>query len=160
MEQDGLEQTYALIEQKRLPSSIQCLRAPWKWSIAETTAWWDHASRGEAGELDPPNESQFLQARPKEYNWAVCASGHPEACMSYPPDSLRFYENTLRAAAKEPAKDREDKLPYFRSGETYIPFSETQLAKWEYLLNIEEACREMVELLFEFEALAPPEVCN
>lgn len=158
LEQDGNEQAYALVEQKRLPIAVDCLWAPWKWSEAEGAAWWDHISQGEADNLHSSNMFQFLQARPGEYNSTLRSTAHPEASLFYPPESLRYYESSQRPVDSDRTEYREDELPYYRAGETYLPLSDTQLSSWESLLQLDESCRDMVELLFEFEALGPPQV--
>ncbi|KAG9099202.1 hypothetical protein FS749_001814 [Ceratobasidium sp. UAMH 11750] len=149
LELDGLSRKFFLIEQRRLPSGVDCLRNPDNWDQDETDAW-------ATALRDPSTPShsrfQFRQPRPGMVEHETRTTIHPDSHLVYQPESLLYVR---RMAMEKASYERKwQGLPPIPT-EPYKPLTERQLAEAKAAVAGYKPLADLLNYLADYETYGP-----
>ncbi|KAG8710273.1 hypothetical protein FRC08_017378 [Ceratobasidium sp. 394] len=152
LELDGLSRKFFLIEQRRLPSGVDCLRNPDNWDQDETDAW-------ATALRDPSTPShsrfQFRQPRPGMVEHETRTTIHPDSHLVYQPESLLYVR---RMAMEKASYERKwQGLPPIPT-EPYKPLTERQLAEAKAAVAGYKPLADLLNYLADYETYGPHQV--
>ncbi|KAG9123281.1 hypothetical protein FRC07_015151 [Ceratobasidium sp. 392] len=149
LERDGLDKSFSLIQEFRLPAGIRCLRNPDQWDQNETNIW---ATALRNASIPAGSRFQFLRPRPGVVDHETRMSMHPESHLVYQPESLLYVRRLM--AGKAAYETKWEGLPVIPTS-LYKPLTETQLTEAKAAAIGHKQLADLLNYLPDYETYGP-----